>query len=613
MPTSSYAPDTKVEIAFNAGVQTPAASRVWTDVSTYVELAENITITWGRQDERSTADANHLTLTLDNSDGRFTFGKTTGPYGSNVKLGRPIRVTATPVDGAISTRFLGFIDELPTEWDGTDAYAKAPISATSRLSRLGTQAQLKSLVETAILTDSPTAYYTLGEPTGATQANDSSGNRADPFTLIDNADLPVVFGSATGPGTDSLTAAQFAGGQYLVRYGTSFTTAFTVEFFFLRSGLPVANETLWASQFAQARIFIDTAGKVNGFVPSSLSVVSSANLADGATHHVAMTFAGTASIELFIDGVSQGTSTASPAGSGSSGPQVLLGQLLTGVIAHYAEWTTVLSPAQIAAHAATGLTGYAGDTTSARLIRYAGYAGIPSTEISAETGQTTVQHVDTTDKQAVELMRVMETTEGGVLYDERDGTLTFHNRAHRLTTASSFTLSMASQTVEADYAPKADRTAIANDVTAQDVSGRFTAHLFDATSQSDNGVATTSIETASQDDDEPLFQAGWTLNKFKDVRERVPALTVNALAQVGKTPNCSTVMAATVGTKITVSNRPTQAASSTVDYFIEGGTEVYGPESLFITWNLSPSSPEDQTFVVGDPTRGVIGVNPIGL
>jgi hypothetical protein len=39
-----------------------------------------------------------------------------------VKLGRPIRVTATPVDGAISTRFLGFIDELPTEWsDGTDA------------------------------------------------------------------------------------------------------------------------------------------------------------------------------------------------------------------------------------------------------------------------------------------------------------------------------------------------------------------------------------------------------------------------------------------------------------------------------------------------------------
>jgi hypothetical protein len=179
LPTSSYMPDTKVEIAWNAGYLTAAASRTWTDVSAYVEFAEGITITGGRGDERSTADANHLTLTVDNSDGRFTFGKTSGPYGSNVKLGRPIRVTATPVDGAAQVEFLGFLDELPTEWEGTDAYAKSVITATSRLARLGTQAKLKSIVETAILSNSPVAYYTLGEPEGSTEANDSSGNRAD--------------------------------------------------------------------------------------------------------------------------------------------------------------------------------------------------------------------------------------------------------------------------------------------------------------------------------------------------------------------------------------------------------------------------------------------------
>jgi hypothetical protein len=166
---------------------------------------------------------------------------------------------------------------------------------------------------------------------------------------------------------------------------------------------------------------------------------------------------------------------------------------------------------------------------------------------------------------------------------------------------------MAQQMVEAGYAPKADRSAVFNVIDAKDVSGRYTADLFDATSQTDNGVATMSIETASEDDDEPLFQAGWALYKYKDVRERVPALTVNALAQVGKTPNCAAVMAATVGTKITVSNRPTQAASSSVDYFIEGWTKVYGHESLFITWNLSPSSPEDQALVIGDATRALSG------
>jgi hypothetical protein len=37
---SAFQADVKVEIAFNAGFQTPSASRVWTDVSTYVELAE---------------------------------------------------------------------------------------------------------------------------------------------------------------------------------------------------------------------------------------------------------------------------------------------------------------------------------------------------------------------------------------------------------------------------------------------------------------------------------------------------------------------------------------------------------------------------------------------
>src|SRR5690349_6657791 len=106
-------PDVTVAIAFNAGYLTPAASRTWTDVSDYVENDRGITINVGRQDERSTADANTLSLTLDNRDGRFTATKTSGPYGANLKLGRPIRVQADPVDGAIQTEFVGFIDELP--------------------------------------------------------------------------------------------------------------------------------------------------------------------------------------------------------------------------------------------------------------------------------------------------------------------------------------------------------------------------------------------------------------------------------------------------------------------------------------------------------------------
>jgi hypothetical protein len=46
---------------------------------------------------------------------------------------------------------------------------------------------------------------------------------------------------------------------------------------------------------------------------------------------------------------------------------------------------------------------------------------------------------------------------------------------------------------------------------------------------------------------------------------------------------------------------------------VEGYTRVYGHESCRTTFNVSPSSPEDLTYVCGDATRGVIGTNPIAL
>jgi hypothetical protein len=620
--------DVKVEIAWNAGFLTAAASRTWTDVSTYVELDQGLTITVGRGDERSEADANHLTLTLDNSDGRFTPGKTGGAYYPNVLLNRPIRVTGTPVDGAAQVEFLGFIDEWPIEWsDGAERSAYVTVSASSRLSRLGTQAQLKSIVETAILTDAPVAYYTLGEPAGSTQANDSSGNRADPLALVGDATLPVTFGNATGPGTDGLTAAEFQGGQYLNSQQTFTSTAgFTVACCVLRSGVPVASEAFLS--FANPVATISPTGIVN---ISELSLggptlSSATSIADGATHHVALTYSGSATqtMKLYVDGTLAGTVAGSSAawlalsvgGSEYTGLEAnWLGiKRLTGTMAHVALFQTELTAAQVAALASATSTGYAGETTSARLIRYAGYAGIESAGVSAETGQTTVQHIDTTDKQPVELMRVMETTEGGVLFDHRDGTLMLQNRAHRLTEAAVFTLDMAQHMVESDYQPKMDRTTLANDITAQDISGQFTAHVFDAQSRNtDHGVATASIETASQDDDEPLFLASWLLYKYKQPAVRIPTLTVDCLAQVGKTPNCSTVLAASVGDKITVSNRPTQDSSSSASFFVEGYTRVYGLESCRTTFNVSPSSPDDTTLVIGDATRGVIGTNPVAL
>jgi hypothetical protein len=627
MPTSNYMPNDVVEVAFNGGYNVPAASWTWTDVSDYLELAELITINIGRGDERSTADANTCTLVLDNRDRRFTPGYTGGPYGSNVKLGRPIRVRATPVDGAVSTRFLGFIDEIELGWTtGTDAYAAVTVSASSRLSRLGQTATLKSIIEQAILVDAPVAYYTFGEAVGAGQANDSSGNKAAPLPMA-GVGADVVFGNATGPGTDSLTAATFAWtgvpDEAKSLYGNIVATpaagGVSIETFFLNSFVGNQVIAFVVSLTGESlSLFMNGAGQVMATavaagVPGG--VVSPLSYNDGATHHAAGTWDGT-TVRLYIDGAL--VASTAFAGTVPSFSLIAVGGSpgglgFNGTLAHMAFYNTKLSDTSIASHASAGLTGYAGETTSDRISRYLAYMGVEAAALSAETGQITVQHVDTTGKQAVELMRLMETTEGGVLFDARDGILMFQNRAHRLVLASSYTLDMAQHMVESDYAPKLDRSALVNDVTATDTAGQFSAHVFDSASQTDNGVAATSIETAAQDDDEPLFQVSWALYKYKTPSPRVASLSVDVLAQVGKTPNCATVMATNVGDKITVSNQPSQAVASTSTYFVEGWTEVHGPESLRITFNVSPTSPDDQTLVIGDATRGVIGTNPVAL
>lgn len=79
-----------VEAAF--GYSITAASPVWTDITHYVDLIAGIAIGRGAQDELSETQPGTCTLTLDNSDGRFSPGLASSPYYPNVKKNLPIRV-----------------------------------------------------------------------------------------------------------------------------------------------------------------------------------------------------------------------------------------------------------------------------------------------------------------------------------------------------------------------------------------------------------------------------------------------------------------------------------------------------------------------------------------
>lgn len=795
---SRYMPYAVVDIAFTSGYTTPAASRVWTDVSQWVELDRGISIDVGRQDELSVAGANTLRLVLDNSDGRFTAGRAASPYYPNVKIGRPIRyalvgnlvpnpsfevdtagwtggnatlarstaqayvgaaslsltsiaagdahaytdalpvtpggtysaqcrvrsataarsvvcrilwydaasafidqvdgtspttsisawtqvvntaavapanaayarvmprvlatgaasevhyvdavmirpgaTVGTYVDGtsagwtwrgtahnsqSIRPRFTGFVDQWPTAWDGTDAYAYASITASSRLARLGLGAKLRSMPEQEILADDPAAYWTMAAASGATRADDSSGLLAPAMTAAGSG-TAVVFGNATGSPVDGLTAAEFAGtatdpgtagaatifgGQYLLATGVPAAQPRALRLSVRLTGLP-------GTGVHSHLIDADTQPQVAGAVPLYAIVVDSlgrvcingrtgSSINDNATHDVVLTVNPGVETRLYIDGVDQGTGTVIAA----STPTVYrVGQGLAGSVGHVAVHTTAVTTARITAWSTAVLNGFAGERTDERLTRTLGWAGVAAAEVSTDTGVETMTYQKTSGQSVVDALRDVESTESGILYDAPDGRVRFRNRSHRYTAPVAATFDMAAQHGGADYAPKLDRSTLANDVTAENPTTGETARSVDTASSDEYGIATSSARVTANTSD-PLFQkASWLVASYAEPRARVPSLTVDVLAHVEGTPSAETVLDLTVSSHIQVTNQPTQAAGTTADYFIEGYTETVGPESYSITYNLSPAHPYLSVLILDDTTRGTLDAgNILGL
>ncbi len=134
-------PAVTVEIGFDSGgakqsLGTAYDDLVWTDVTAYVLAKDGITFSRGRAEAGQAAAAGQLTVSFDNTDGRFSPGTTGGPYGA-VHTRMPIRVSAinsgpysptyfAPADydttDSTVTLWLGFITDV--DWDVRGAEAR---------------------------------------------------------------------------------------------------------------------------------------------------------------------------------------------------------------------------------------------------------------------------------------------------------------------------------------------------------------------------------------------------------------------------------------------------------------------------------------------------------
>ena len=602
-------PTTTVEIAFATTPNDP--SPVWVDITQWWRVSPPISITRGRQDERSEVQPSKCSLTLDNSDGRFTPGNVDSPYYPNVKKGRKVRVSET-WNGVTYRRLTGFVDEWPVAWaDASLTVAAAPISASSRMARLGRGAELRSIVEEEYLLDGPTAYYTMGDSEGSTMAGNGSDTQQPAMSAIQvGTGGSITFGTATGPGTDGLTAASFTrvdgnNGKYLrsihasdIVRGTD--TSMLMECFFATSTADVS--LIWLQSdtgtpaVRSSTLAVSATGKLQATGAASGSVTfviaSAASVNDGATHHAALretTDGTTITTTLFLDGVSVASSANV---IGWAGRDVLvaggIAPVYNGTLAHVAVYsgTTEITAARILNHANSGLTGFSGESSGNRVHRLAIYAGVPDAEIDFETGlSTSITNQLTSGKTAVALMSDVVATEGGVLFDAGDGTLTFHGRSHRYNAASALTLSGAGGEI-LNIQPRLDDQGLTNDMTANREGG-VTVRAVDQASIDDYGLYRDSITLLTTSDGEVQDAANWKVFTASTPQVKVPVAQIE-LGQASSAQKTA-ILALEIGDRVTLANLPSQAPAESMDFFVEGWTEQISDALYRIAFNLSPA------------------------
>lgn len=607
--------------AYTVVVEVQFDGVTWTDVSAYVRLAEGIRITRGRGDEQGDVQPGVMSLTLIN-DGRFTPGTPTSPYYPNVRKGRRIRCSVV-VGVTAYTRFDGYVNEWPVQWEGGDALSLTSITCTDLFKRLGGLAPMRSLLEEEMLYLAPDAYYTLGEESGATSAGDTSGKAQPSMGVyqVAGAAGTVTFGEEDGPGTDALTAAQFtpfsstqgkglranlaspAGGSCVIACWLS-TAAAGRDFLHIStrsSGLSGAAVAVGVDTDGTLRV---TALNGDEFLVGDFGTIIPSTLADEKNHLVAVHIKSDGGVFVSIDGVTAGTGLGYGtyvrtdvydrlAAGGFRDSVSGVATLHAGVISHVwfkrtalmPDWSYVWSAGTVAA-----------EVTVDRFYRIAGLLGI--TPALKGDSATVMDAQVAGGKAPLQAFRDVAAVEAGLVYAARDSAdLVLECRSWRYNKASSITLTI--DDIGGDLTWSDDDQPLANDVTNRR-DGGADQRVTDAASIAAYGHYTGGSSQPWASDYDALANAQWLVGVGADPPPRITQVTVKASTISQHTG----VLGLDLSDVITLTSLPATSPQASVALHIEGYTESIDAGMHTIAFNTSPAEP-NQVWELGVSDLGI--------
>lgn len=620
----------KTELALTTSPLGLLANQVFTDVSAFVHEATQTGVKRGRDNENSDIQPSTLSITFDNTDGRFTPGNPLSPYVATLDLGCVIRRTVT-VDGTPYVRFLGYIDDIEVpEWVNTPFEKLANMSASDRLGRIGAQraGTMLSMVDYESLALNPGLYWPLTEGSGATQGNAVTATETDPLIIVPG-NGSATFGAGSTLPTDTATGVKFEAivsdtgaliqfNTYLravprATYNYGGTNKLSMSAWFhadsiWTSGTNAQVVRLDNSDFALT-VYIDTATRKISAKLSDLPITVSALAtgplcAAGKTHCVAVVAEQGQPLKLYVDNVLYSGTTCPTLTR--VGARLSVGNPFAGTIGTVGLYRSALTAANVTKIYSAAMVGTENMRCDAAMTLVAGYAGIPASEIvCSPPAQSFVANIPLHGRSRAEVLQQIAKIEGGILFVDGQGVMQFHTRPKRWG-AGAPVLTFPTGDLTGSLAVSFNDQFLINEAEVTRTGGG-SARAVDAASQTKRGLySEPPIDLAFANDNELAPRARYRVACYKDLKPRLGALPVRVITSLA----AQALLGVDIGSLVAISGLSPDAPSI-ASQWIEGIDESQGIDDYTITFQTSPVlGPQTVNFFrVGSGSFSHVGLN----
>lgn len=598
-PRRDFSPQSSAQMARGANPDADPATWVWTDITAY--LRGTAVISKGQPSRSPTADPARLSITLNNTDGRFSPDNAMSPYWPDIVENMPVRLLLTGIGDPLVApyeRITAFVDAWPIVPQAGVADVIIPLTASGQLRRRTKgNKPVRSILRTLIPQTAPVAYWALEDASNSTQSL-SNIPGGYPLQLTSGA---VKFGQSDPPPGSNPVADFSSGGTLSGRVGAgSSSTTWRLEFSAKWNTIAVGDFTVamqWSVDGTVDIWEIDaTDVGSGGLYIQYLSTAGTFDLAasniavdDGLWHRIRVDAAqsgGNIAITVTLDG----NTVISHTFAGLTNGRILTvtpnptGDASTEVPAmgHIAVWAPYASP--ITADTMAAATGYARETVGDRMARLAAEGGFEQVFVASSTPMGP-QPVGA----RIDLLQQCADTDGGLFHDGGPGgALAFVPLASLYNASAALTLDYNASQIDDGLGGTRDDALLYNDTIATDAAGN-TAESAD----------TASITLVGEQDQQPRVNvfsptqlggvAGWQTHVGAFRATRYPTVTID----LRRNPELiASVLAGLIPARLLLKHLPPKIYGyNDVDLLARGYTETIDGVTWKITFNCVPGGP----------------------